>query len=212
MIHRPRKKPEPCKFDIDVQTGENKVCRSAQDQLDTTKKHHQKCMGNSKVISKIHFMEMENDDAGLCGGILTPDKELTEEECCNLVRNWDKLEVELKERFKQAHRGSMKKLFESPKEMRMELQWPWYFNRDGSFSDSGIEQQFVKEIVKQSGRMRHNNFSLNVIGRCGREWRNSLLKPLYFHIFLHFTLQFIFSPTFYYLCITVKSQLIRCYH
>ena len=160
--------PETLKWVTDDNDKPIRPAHTIQEQSEQTLKQQNKQMSPHEGTN-CHFLDLIRDKE--CPEIITglqcnPDKPFTKESMRqwkpNMSKQWYTTNYP---KVKQAHEN-MRQLFTTKEDRRDEYNWPWYLDRDTmEFSDPKIEENFRKMLATRPGKARHNNFTLQVLGR-----------------------------------------------
>ena len=139
-VYKDRNKPAAQHIIHDVTTKESRLCRSDKERLEATRQHHSKWMSKSKSKRTCLFVDLKSDQEGINGITLHPERKLSNTDAKELVPEWDSLNQNIKEAYRNAHGQHMAQLFK-PAPANSNLKYPFYIkNKTGDFSSSETEK------------------------------------------------------------------------
>ena len=136
-------------------------------------------MHMSDTEDHLPFVTIKNDDIGPCGATINFDIENSDENCRKICKNFDELEEDEKELIRESY-DFMKDILKPADEVKEELAWPFKLDAKGEPNEAlkDMEKDYIKSMTSITGSARHEGFTISVLGRFPKFWRDCVLRAI----------------------------------
>jgi len=179
VLPKQRDAPIPHTHIWDPKLQRQRKCKSEAEEMLATGLHHHKWMSPSAAKESCAFAEVIREgNLGPRGVKLKPSRKVTLADIPSLIKNGNKLPMEIKKKFILAHGEHTASLFREPEQDREELFYPFFLiGEEGELNKEDIlKESFMKAITGIPGKARHEGFQMAVLGRFGKRWRNVMYQ------------------------------------
>jgi len=104
---------------------------------------------------------------------------IRDENCWKICKNFDELEEDEKVLIRESY-DFMKDILKPADEVKEELAWPFKLDAKGEPNEAlkDMEKDYIKSMTSIPGSARHEGFTLSVLGRFPKFWRDCVLRAI----------------------------------
>ena len=150
-------------------------CNSVKEELQATGNYHGEWMDKSKARESCAFAKVLYHKKGGARGVRLDCKRIVKKkDIKNLIAGGKRgISHEIKEAFRDAHRGPIANLFAEPEKDNELFNYPFFItNKSGTINDNNyLLSLFNKAVNSIPGKARFDGFHLAVLGRFDPNWR-----------------------------------------